>query len=100
MQGKLPKNLGAEVFGNLPTFVHLAQSTPNLSQLLVEQQEDGAFNRVGENEIVNLRCVDLAVTMDAPNALLQVHGIPRKVKVKENPGVLQIDAFPARRCAN
>ena len=38
--------------------------------------------------------------MDATNPLLQVHRVPGQVKVEQNPGVLKVDAFPARCRAN
>ena len=83
-----------------PLFVHLAERLGDLLELVVEQQEDLAFDRVGQDEVVDLGGVALAVAVDAPDALLDVHRVPRQVEVEQNASVLEVDAFPARRRAD
>lgn len=42
----------------------------------------------------------LAVTMDAPDALLHIHRIPRQVEIEQNACELQIDTFAPGRCTD
>lgn len=92
----MTEDLGAEVFSNLTALIHLAECSGNLRELLVEQEEDGALNGVRKHQIVNLSGVELAVAVDAPDALLQVHRVPRQIEVKEHASVLEVDTFAAR----
>ena len=53
------------------------------------------LDRVGEHKVVDLRRVLLSIAMDAADALLDVHGVPREVEIEEDAGELQVDAFAA-----
>ena len=97
---KLSEDLRTEVLSNLAALINLAERPTNFSKLLVKQQKNRAFNCVRQDKIVNLCRVALTVAMDASDALLQVHRIPRQVEIEKYAGVLQVDALAACRCAD
>ena len=43
--------------------------------------------------------VNLPVAVNAPDTLLQVHRVPRKIMIEKHAGELQIDALAARSSA-
>ena len=42
----------------------------------------------------------LAVAVNSPNSLLQIHWIPRQIEIEKNASVLQVDSFATRRSAD
>ena len=81
-------------------FIDFAQGLADFQQFLFQHQEDAALDRVGRHEIVDLRRVLLAVTMDAPDPLLKVHRVPGQVVVEQHAGELEVDPLAAGSRAN
>lgn len=59
-----------EVFGDVASFVHLAQRARDLLELVCEQQENATLDGVRQHEVVHLRCIGLTVAVDTSDALL------------------------------
>ena len=98
--GELAKNLCTQVFGDVALVIDLADRLGDFHQLLVQHQEDAAFDGVGQHKVVDLCRVVLSVAVDAADALLHIHRVPRQVEVEQDARELQVDAFTASRRTN
>ena len=98
--GQLPQHLAPQVFRNLPELIDLSKRLGDGEEFLLQQQEDLSLDRIDGHKVVDLRRVLLAVTMDTPDALFDVHRIPRQVVVEQDTRELQVDPLASRRRAD
>src|SRR5215210_3949710 len=90
-------------FGELALIIHLAEYLPDLADdqlehvdLLVEDAQHVLFKRAARDRVEDEDFARLADAVDAADALLNRHRVPRQVEVDERVAELQVAPLAAR----